>query len=188
MKLLYVALLLLIISSCKNDNRINNSVDIDDVENTDSIINDSIQIVDTDIETVNKTISIELKQKQLIEKKDERKDLETLIIDKSYVVEKKDYTINFKYPLLNESFKPTNKNFNDFINEYYINITGTESDILESKLLCDSLEAKTFREERFIDYKIYNVNDQLVSVLFIKKTFILVPCIQVIPSTVLILI
>ena len=37
--------------------------------------------------------------------------------------------------------------------------------------MCDSIEAKTFREERFIDYKIYNVNDRLISVLFYKENF-----------------
>ena len=171
MKLLYLALLLLITTSCKNDNRQNNSIDIDKTKITDSITNDSTQILDKDIQSLNKTISIELKQKQLIEKKDEREDLEKLIIDKRYLVEKKDYSINFKYPQLNESFNPKNRNFNDFINDYYLNITNTEVDILESKLLCDSIEAKTFREERFIDYKIYNVNDQLVSVLFYKENF-----------------
>ena len=154
MKLLSLVLLILLFSSCKNDNRQNNSIDIDKTKITDSITNDSTQILDKDIQSLNKTISIELKQKQLIEKKDEREDLESLIIDKRYLVEKKDYAINFKYPQLNESFNLKNRNFNDFINDYYLNITHTEADILESKLLCDSIEAKTFREERIIDYKI----------------------------------
>ncbi|WP_299124305.1 RsiV family protein [uncultured Winogradskyella sp.] len=175
MKLLYLTLFITVFLSCKNDNNQNITVDIDETKTTDSIsdnsiTNDSIQITDKDIEDVKKTISIELKQKKLIEKKDERQDLEALIIAKEYLVEKEDYTINFKYPLLNESFKPTNINFNNFINDY-VNITKTESDILESKLLCDSIEAKTFREERFIDYKIYKVNDQLVSLLFYKENY-----------------
>ncbi|MFC4401089.1 RsiV family protein [Mariniflexile soesokkakense] len=85
--------------------------------------------------------------------------------------EYKNYTINFNYPLLNDSYNRTNGNFNKFINDYYINITKIESDIMASKLLCDSIEAITFKEERFIDYKIYNVNDRLVSVLFYKENF-----------------
>lgn len=168
---LYIVLLFLIFSTCKNEKREEKRIDSNPIEDINSISEDTLNVNDQDIETINKSITIELKQKQFFDKKDESEELEELIIDKKYLKEKKDYTINFKYPLLNESYKPTNRNFNEFINEYYISITKTESDILENKLLCDSIEAKTFREERFIDYKIYNVNDQLVSILFYKENF-----------------
>lgn len=161
----------MVFSACKDDKREENNIDIEVVDDGSQVPEDSIHKKDLDIESIDKSITIELKQKQLIEKKDESQELEELIIDKKYLVEKEDYTINFKYPLLNETYKPSNRNFNEFINDYYVNITKTEADILESKLLCDSIEAKTFREERFIDYKIYNVNDQLVSVLFYKENF-----------------
>lgn len=171
MKSIYVLMLFVMFSACKDDKREENTIDSEVIEDINPVAEDTIQFKDADIESLDKSITIELKQKQLIEKIDESEELEELIIDKKYLVEKEDYTINFKYPLLNESYKPTNRNFNDFINGYYVNITKTESDILESKLLCDSIEAKTFREERFIDYKIYNVNDQLISVLFYKENF-----------------
>jgi hypothetical protein len=172
MKYKYIVILVLLLTACKKDTRQDsNSNEIEDINTVEPISKDTVEITDPDIEELDKTITIELKQQKLIEKEDERKDLEKLIIDKKYLVEKKDYTINFNYPLLNESLKPTNKNFNDFINEYYVNVTQTELEILESKLLCDSIEASKFREERFIDYKIYNVNDQLVSVLFYKENF-----------------
>jgi hypothetical protein len=171
MKYIRLLSILLLFFSCKKDARKNNSTDIKNNEIVNPVVRDHTKTEDLDIKPITKTISIELKQKKLIEKKDESEELQKLLLDKKYVVENKDYTINFKYPLLNESFKPSNGNFNDFINDYYVNITQTESDILESKLLCDSIEAKTFREERFIDYKIYNVNDQLVSVLFYKENF-----------------
>lgn len=171
MKYLYLLILLVIILACKSDRKevqpLNNKV----LDKVDSVIEDTTQLQDLDIQSMDKSITIELKQKELIQKKDESKELETLVIDKRYLVEKDDYIINFNYPLLNESYKPTHSNFNDFINDYYVNITKTESNILESKLLCDSIAAKTFREERFIDYKIYNVNDQLISILFYKENF-----------------
>ncbi|SDI28460.1 Protein of unknown function [Winogradskyella thalassocola] len=170
-KYLYIVLLFLIFLTCKNEKREESNIDHNLKEDTNPIVKDTIKIKDLDIESLNKSITIELKQKQFIAKKDESEELVELIIDKKYLVDKKDYTINFKYPLLNESYKPTNSNFNEFINDYYINITQTESDILENKLLCDSITAKKIREERFIDYKIYNVNDQLVSVLFYKENF-----------------
>lgn len=171
MKYICLVLVFLFFSSCKNDKPEDNSIDSDVTKELNPVTKDTLKFEDADIKSLDKVITIELKQKQLIEKKDKREDLQELIIDKKYLVDKKDYTINFKYPLLNESITPTNANFNDFINDYYVNVTKTESDILESKLLCDSISAKTFREERFIDYKIYSVNDQLISVLFYKENF-----------------
>ena len=171
MKYIYLVVLLIFFSNCKNDKRDGHSIDNELNIDINPVAKDTTQLEDADIKSLDKSITIELKQKQFIEKKDKREDLQKLIIDKKYLIDKKDYKISFKYPLLNESFKPTNVNFNDFINDYYVNVTKTESDILESKLLCDSITAKTFREERFIDYKIYNVNDQLISVLFYKENF-----------------
>lgn len=170
-------MLLLLFSNCKGENsqeskEIIQEIDvIQESQDFETISSDSIQTIDKDIEPSEKAISIELKQKKLIEKPDEREEFQSLIIEKSYVVDKKDYSINFKYPLLNESLKPTHSSFNEFINEYYVNIAKTESEILESKLMCDSIESLNFREERFIDYKIYIANDQLVSVLFYKENF-----------------
>ena len=171
MKYLSIILLILLFTNCKNDKRQDSTIEIEETKQIEPVLKDTVQIEDTHVQDLDKTITIELKQQKLIEKVDERKDLQNLIIDKRYLVGKKDYTINFNYPLLNETLKPTNRNFNEFINEYYVNVTKTESDILENKSLCDSIEASKFREERFIDYKIYNVNDQLVSVLFYKENF-----------------
>ncbi len=171
MKYTYIVILVLLFSNCKNDNRQDSIDEIQEIKQAEPVLTDTIPIMDEDIKSFDKSITIELKQKQLIEKEDEREDFLKLIIEKRYLIDKKDYTINFKYPLLNESLKPTNMNFNNFINDYYINVTKTESDILENKLLCDSIAASKFREERYIDYKIYNVNDQLVSVLFYKENF-----------------
>lgn len=171
MKYTYLLILVLLVSACKNDTRQESAKDIETLEATEPRIQDTLQKVDTDIKSFDKSIAIELKQESLIKKKDESEELKQLIIDKRYVKNNKDYTINFNYPLLNESLNPTNVNFNNFINDYYVNISKTESEIIASRILCDSIEAKTFREERFIDYKIYNVNDRLVSVLFYKENF-----------------
>lgn len=171
MKHILFTIILFLLISCKNDQNDKKVIDKNDTELINPAEKDHTNVEVLDIKPIDKAIYIELKQKQFVEKKDESEELEDLIIDKKYLVDKKDYNINFKYPLLNESYKPTNRNFNEFINDYYVNITKTESDILESKLLCDSIEAIKFREERLIDYKIYNVNDQLVSVLFYKENF-----------------
>jgi len=166
--LYYIPALLLAFLACKDDNKEEKKQEYE-LEN--QILKDTVQLQDLDIQSIDRSIAIELKQKELIKKEDESEELDELIIEKRYLVEKKDYNINFNYPLLNESYKPTHRNFNEFIKDYYVNITQTESDILKSKLSCDSIAAKIFREERFIDYKIYSVNEQLISVLFYKENF-----------------
>lgn len=162
---------MLLFLSCKDDGRQEQTLETEEIENVVPPTEDTLQLGDRDLNALNKSIAIEAKQKELIEKKDQRSEFQKLIIDKKYVIDHKDYTINFKYPMLDESLKDSNRNFNEFINNYYVNIKKTISDIEASKMLCDSIEAIEFREERFIDYKIYIVNDQLVSVLFYKESF-----------------
>jgi hypothetical protein len=135
------------------------------------VLNDSILILDKDLKQ-NKEISIKLKQKKILEKIDERNELQKLIIEKQYFKEENAYTLDFTYPLLDVDFKPTNANFNDYINNTYIDITGTVDNILQDNvLICDSITTTICREKRYIDYKIYNVNNQLVSILFYKENF-----------------
>lgn len=166
MKYLYLILFVSIIS-CKNDKK--TTPDILDNKtpliSSDTIPPDSLLILD-------KALTLELKQKNLIEKKDDRIDLQQLILQKKFYKETDSYTIDFTYPLLNNDLNEKYGNFNEFINKTYIDVLGTETDILECKeLLCDSLKTNNLREKRYINYKIYNVNEQLVSVLFYKENF-----------------
>ena len=171
MKNLYILVVILLFSSCKTDKSQETILENNDTEQIISEVTDMPYMGDRDAQTLNRSISIESKQKELIEKKDQRSEFQKLIIDKKYDIQHPDYTINFKYPQLEASLKASNQNFNDFITDYYVNVKSAVSEIQESKQLCDSIEAKTFREERFIDYKIYIINDQLVSVLFYKESF-----------------
>lgn len=169
MKCMYMSILILLFLSCKDDARQYPALDKEETEYEAALAEDTLQLGDRDV--LDRSISIEVKQKELIEKKDQRAEFQKLIFDKNYVIDQKDYSINFKYPLLNESVHASNGNFNEFISNYYVNIKKTISDIQASKMLCDSIEALEFREERFIDYKIYIINDQLLSVLFYKENF-----------------
>ncbi|XCF04860.1 RsiV family protein [Tamlana crocina] len=169
----YVCLLFILIAfiNCKTDKKSDYPITVDDVDPQGKIfLGDTIKLEDSDWET-RKAISIENKQKQLIEKKDDQETLEGLVLEKKYVVKRDDYVINFRYPQLNESFNLRYSSFNDFINNYYVNISKTESDILQTKAFCDSIGSIKFREQRLIDYKIYNLNDELISVLFYKENF-----------------
>ncbi|AUC81149.1 RsiV family protein [Lacinutrix sp. Bg11-31] len=170
MKHLIIILVLALVFSCKTDTK----------EEKTEIVEDTIELYEEKVDSTvistpdiiqDKSIAIELKQNKLIEKEDERQSLESLIIEKKYLKEKEGYSIDFTYPLLNEKQNLKYANFNDYINDYYVDITGTEAAILKSKALCDSIALLKFKENRLINYKIYNVNDDLVSVVFYKENF-----------------
>lgn len=167
MKYFRIITTLLIVFSCKNDPK--TEIIEQQIETSQNTI-DTLKIIEPDIKT-NKSIAIELKQKKLISKKDERLDFETLITEEKFLKDQEDYTIDFTYPELNETINPKYENFNNYVREYYLDISGTEASILESKQNCDSIELQNFKESRLINYKIYNVNDDLVSVVFYKENF-----------------
>ena len=170
MKHLTIILVLALVFSCKTDPKVEQIEIVEDtIELSEEKIDPTI-VIEPDL-VQDKSISIELKQKKLIEKEDERQSLESLIIEKKYLKEKEGYSIDFTYPLLNEKQNPKYVNFNDYINDYYVDISGTEAAILESKALCDSIALIKFKENRLINYKIYDVNDDLVSVVFYKENF-----------------
>jgi len=113
-------ILVILVLNCKNDSKIKSSKIINEENSvTSEILIDSMNI------NLSKVQSIELKQKMLIEKKDKRNELQELIIEKKYFKKTKTYTIDFTYPLLNKKFKPTHINFNEYINDYYLDIIGT---------------------------------------------------------------
>ena len=172
MKKIIPLFLLLSVLACKNDVKEKELPIADDpISETINILEDSLQVAREDVE-FNRQQSIQIKQQELIELEDEKEQLEELLIEKSYIKEEDEYSIDFRYPLLNENLKASYVNFNEYINDTYVDIIGTEAGILEDKaLICDTIRTQRYKEKRFIDYKIYNVNDQLVSVLFYKENF-----------------
>tara|TARA_R100000306_G_C4352815_1_gene131047 strand:+ start:102 stop:857 length:756 start_codon:yes stop_codon:yes gene_type:complete len=116
--------------------------------------------------------SITLKQEALKSRPDEKEALQQLIISKNFQKEADLYTLDFNYPLLNTKRKASYANFNEHIEQYYVDISGTEAAILEaSELICDTVRTDRFREKRTIDYKVHTINDELLSVLFYKENF-----------------
>ncbi|MBX2828297.1 MAG: hypothetical protein KTR22_09045 [Flavobacteriaceae bacterium] len=173
MKLLSIFTMLLLFVGCKSDpDKVTVESTEYPIESTSEEPLDSMVPITREDLDLKRQESIELKQKSLIDLEDEKDQLQELIIEKNYVNEQDLFTIDFRYPLLNEEIKSSYENFNEYINEHYVDIIGTEAGILEDKeLLCDTIRTNRFRERRFIDYKIYNVNDQLVSILFYKENF-----------------
>ncbi len=178
MKYLVLSLSLLLFLSCKNDTsrptdtpntEVNTSIESDDtfeqVLPFDSIYTNN----DTELK---KTKSVVIKRQNLIDKEDDKKELEELVIQKTFKKDEDLYLIDFTYPYLNEELKASYHNFNEYLEETYMDIAGVEASILEDKeLICDTLRINRFKEKRFVDYKIYNLNASLISVLFYKENY-----------------
>ncbi|RFN60238.1 RsiV family protein [Marixanthomonas ophiurae] len=170
MRILLIYFLVFIVFACKNDPKQTESETETD-KNLVETVKDSVPTNREDVE-LKKQQSIILKQKTLKEKPDEKFELQELIIAKNFKKEADLYTLDFHYPLLNEKIKAGYANFNEYINDYYVGITAIEARILEdAELICDTVATNRFREKRTIDYKIYSVNDKLISMLFYKENF-----------------
>lgn len=155
----------LILIACKNNQEKKESKT--DKETTEIQLIDSLRISDRDLETQQK--SLNLKRQELHRKKDAKQDMEALLISKSFHKEAELFTLDFKYPYLNEKIRPQFENFNEYINKHYVDEMAIEKQIREEKRLCDSLGIPKQHEKRVVDYKIHYRNEQLVSVLFYKE-------------------
>ena len=165
MKNLLPILVFLTFLACKNDsNKVKpESEDEQLIEKS----ADSFSVSDKDLKLMEQTLDI--KRKELLEKKDQKEELETLLVSKSILKKDEWFTLDFKYPYLNERIKPQFENFNEYIKKNYLDIKEIEKQILDEKRLCDSLGIPRQNELRSVDYKIYNLNDRIISVLFYKE-------------------
>lgn len=166
MRILLPVLILFIFIGCKNDPK-KEEFDPSAPDSTPNEIVDSLRVSDRNLEQQQKTLT--LKRQELLEKKDAKVELEKLLISKSFLKEGEWYTLDFRYPYLNEKIKPQFENFNEYINKHYVDAKNIEKQLLEEKRLCDSLGIPKQNEKRTVDYKIYNLNDRLISVLFYKE-------------------
>ncbi|WP_310992178.1 DUF3298 and DUF4163 domain-containing protein [Aequorivita marina] len=164
MKYLITGLLILTLLACKNEPK--KDTVLPETKTTTEKIDTTI-ISDKDLQKMEQTFN--LKRKELIEKQDQRAELKSLLISKSFFKEDEGYTMDFKYPYLNEEINPRFENFNEYISKYYLDTKGVEKQILEEKRLCDSLGIPQEHEKRIVEYKVFNLNDQLLSVLFYKE-------------------
>lgn len=165
MKLLLPIFILFVFFGCKNDPK-QDKIESETEKTSDGHI-DSLRVSDKDFTQQERTLI--LKRKELIEKKDQKDQLENLVISKSFFKEGDKFKIDFEYPYLNEKVKPSYGNFNEYIQKHYLDIKGVEKQIMDEKRLCDSMGIPHGNEKRIVEYKIYNLNDRLISVLFYKE-------------------
>ncbi len=164
MKTLFPIFIFFILFSCKNDPKkeIDNDADIPSNE-----LSSPNRITDKDFEQKQNIFNI--KRQELVSKKDQREELDNLVISKSLLKETDAYLMDFEYPYLNPELNPIYDNFNQYISKNYLDTKAIEKQIMDEKRLCDSLGIPKETERRIIEYKIYNLNDQLISVLFYKE-------------------
>lgn len=164
MKNLLPILILFLVLGCKNESK--KEIDVEDDSYIEETI-DSLLVSDKDIQ--NKEQTLDLKRRELLEKEDQKEELENILISKSFLKVDDGYTLDFKYPYLNEKVRPQYESFNEYITEHFLDAKEVENQILEEKRLCDSLGIPKEHEKRMVDYKVYNLNDRLISVLFYKE-------------------
>lgn len=181
MKTIATILLLLSLVACKNDPKTSSGEEVSNLPTNvteaegsttvRSTLEDSLMLSEENIELQQKKF-IQIKRKELYEKKDEKTELQELLVSRSVYIDEDLYVLDFKYPYLNEDFRASYANFNEYISEYYIDAEGVEAQILEDKeLYCDTVRVNKNREKRKVDYKVYNVNEKLISVLFFKENY-----------------
>ncbi len=178
MKYLLITLIAISIFSCKNDvkksqnpEKLQKNTRQDSIPFEEGLPFDSLYFSIDDIE-LNRTNSITLKRQNLLNKKDDKLELEKLVIHKTFKKDEDLYLIDYKYPHLNEKLNPKFYNFNEYLEKTYMDIAGVEASILEdNEMLCDTLRINRFKEQRLVDYKIYNLNERIMSVLFYKENY-----------------
>lgn len=169
---------LILLFSCENDKKKNAEdkenfpkIFIEEAESFEETLPFDTIYTSTDAE-LKKINSITIKRQSLIDKRDDKSKLEKFLTQKIFNRNADQYVIDFKYPYLNESSKPSYRNFNQYIEETYLNVASAEANILENKeKLLDTLRINRYKEKRFVNYKIYSLNKSHISVLFYKENY-----------------
>ena len=102
MKYLFPIITLILLVGCKNDSTKNEITDQEDIELEKTVNTLDRKDVDLDLQIK----SLNLKRRELTEKKDGKAELESMLISKSYYKEGEWYTMDFKYPYLDEKINP----------------------------------------------------------------------------------
>lgn len=171
MKILLSIVICISLLSCKKETskRLENEPFAIEKE-SDSLESDSINVL-SEIE-FQKEQFLKIKRESLLQKNDDKEKLEELISSKSFIKDEECYLITYKYPYLNKNIKESYANFNSYLENDYLDIKGVEQAILEEgNVICDPTLRHENRFKKSVDYKIFSLDDNLISVLFYKENF-----------------
>lgn len=174
MKTLTISIAVISLMACNTRTQIkeNPEKDVIDSEQLLDQNTDSTQYFSEETLELNQEKTKSIKVERLITTEDDKNKLQELVIAKKLYKEEDFYILDYKYPYLNEEMDVDNVQFNDFIAENYLNIEATENEILEDKVIfCDSLGIGRCMDKRVIDYKVYSVKSNLISVLLYKENY-----------------
>lgn len=173
MKILITLLICLSLLSCKKDTSKQLESDSLKIENAqDSIVIDSISTTAVSEIEFKKEQSIKIKRETILKKVDNQAELKELVLSKFFLKDEDCYLITFKYPRLNEKLKASYANFNSYLENDYLNIKGVEKAIIEEgEMMCDSTQTPDNRSRKMVDYKIFSLDDKLISVLFYNEMY-----------------
>ncbi|MEW7289985.1 RsiV family protein [Aquimarina sp. 2304DJ70-9] len=161
--------------ACKNETspqKVSDSKEVETEQQIDQPVQDTVVVFSEESLELNQEKTKSIKREKLIKTEDDKVQLQKLVVSKEFYKEEDLYVLDYKYPYLNEKIDQGYSVFNTFIKENYLNIEKTENQILEDKeLLCDTLKINRFRDKRTIDYKIYNVKNDLISVVLYKENY-----------------
>ncbi|MEQ3654283.1 MAG: DUF3298 domain-containing protein [Dokdonia sp.] len=174
--LLPVLFMLLMVSSCKQNNtkpapdsRLQTFPRDSSLLDKDSA--DSLYLTNADIRELQAQRQ-QRKKEGLLAIPDDKIALENTIETKTITLTEDEYVLDYTYPYLDPSRHPSFKTFNDYMQESYLNTEQTINEILEDKeLLCDTLNIQRFRDKRIIDFKVFSTANNLLSVLLYKENY-----------------
>ncbi|WP_034923759.1 DUF3298 and DUF4163 domain-containing protein [Gillisia sp. CAL575] len=171
MKILITLIFCISLISCKKET--SNQLETDSLEiSKDSITVNKDSIIVLEENEFKKEQSINIKRASILNKKDDKAELKELVLSRSFIKDEECYLITYKYPYLNENIKESYANFNSYLENDYLDIKGVEKAILEEENMnCDPTLTVDNRSQKKVDYKIFSLDDKLISVLFYNENF-----------------
>lgn len=173
MKAILTTLTILLLLSCKHNSQESLAPQPPAIQKSplDPDSADSLYFTETEIREL-QVKSQSLKKEGLLAIEDDIPSLQEIVQSRKVFKEADEYILDYTYPYLNEDVNPAYKNFNDYMNESYLNIERTVNQIVEDKeLLCDTLQIQRFRDRRMIDFKLHSTKNSLISILLYKESY-----------------
>ncbi len=172
MKTLVKCLIIITFFSCKNESSTQTTITKNEKNLEKPIVLDSIMSFSETNNELEQEKTKALKLELLNKIEDDKIQLQKLVITKELHKEKSNYILNYRYPFLNEKLDSSYTTFNNYIRENYLNIEKTETEILENiKLPCDTIKTTRLKDKRIIDFKIYTVKNDFISLFLYKENY-----------------